>query len=91
MDRSVRDLIRGYWVEFHAGKSPEAQLLRQLHPLVDGAKGVAYQLSPENSRMLSINAFFDEARVVTTDPLLRPSLAKLEVLRQAGSHRLNQQ
>jgi hypothetical protein len=84
MDGQARNLFRQWWAEFYAGKSPEAQLLRQLHPIVDCAKGVAYQMSPENRRMHSINTFFEEARVVTTDPRLRELLSELETLRQSG-------
>jgi 5'-deoxynucleotidase YfbR-like HD superfamily hydrolase len=85
MDRNARVLLRRWWVEYHQGKSPEARLLRQLHPIVDCAKGVAYQMDPKNKGMLSINSFFTEAQVVVVDPLLKPFLDELEILRELVS------
>jgi len=82
-DRKARTVFRRWWDNYHRRRNPEAELLRQLHPIADGVRGLDYLRDPKNKAMGSIDSFLEEARLVVSDPGLQPLLKRLEELKLA--------
>lgn len=82
MAPSARKLFRKWWRWYYGGRIPEAKLLRQLHPIVDGAKGIDYRFDPANKGMYPVVSFLEQARQIVINPLLRPDIDEQEKLLQ---------